>query len=389
MMLRSIVPALAILAPTLLSGVEVTDGKATLKIGVRLQPRIEIASASDAKGDDYDIWEGKAYPDNQDDAPQTVNFLIRRARLYFSGDYKQNTKFNLCLDHDKLGTIDGGQDAGVNLKYASVSQVFNLDEGMSFEIQVGKELADFVAGTADSSGKLLLPTARITDLAKTDVQGGETLGLFLKFKSKVFKASVNLTELEKDKTNNDDWALSARVATPLLPDLAIEKRMESYCGKKSDGLKHEAGLGVGTTIDSGIETGTTTVVTADYLLWWDSLTANFDFGYRMFSPAKGDDINGMAIGLQGGYAIPVESVSKDFVIEPALRLALVDADIDEDEEKTVYKGEGGASGTYLDVGVNFYYAGHSNKTQVALTSFAPEDGDGNAIIFRIQHQLDF
>ena len=53
-----------------------------MKIGVRIQSRIEIADASDADGEDYDIWEEESY--TGDDDPQAV-FMFRRVRLKTKG----------------------------------------------------------------------------------------------------------------------------------------------------------------------------------------------------------------------------------------------------------------------------------------------------------------
>lgn len=392
MNLRTLVPsvaALAIAAP-FVQGVEITDGKATLKIGVRLQPRIEVAVASDATGDDYDIWEKKTYPDSQDDTPQMVNFMFRRARLYFSGDYKEKTKFNVCLADDKLGSKDNGADeATVGVKYASVTQVFTPAEGVNVSVQFGKEIANFIVAAKDSTGTLLLPTQKLTTLA--DIHG-ESMGLFLGLDTKIVDAYINITENDQNGAGNNDWTISGRVATPIFENMALPKRAESYCGKKSDGIKHEAGLSVGTQLDSGNDMAyPTTVIALDYLFWMDEITASFDLAYGMVKSnvAGNDDRDAVIVSVQGGYALGMDNLLKDLVIEPALRLSYVDLNIDSDSETPVYNGEGSGSGIYVDAGVNFYWNEHANKSQVALTYFAAEDGDGDAFVFRIQHQLDF
>ena len=73
-----VVPALAALAaiPTT-QAIELAGEDASINFGIRLQSRVEIANASDAAGDDYDTWDKTTTED-----PQSINFLIPRARLY-------------------------------------------------------------------------------------------------------------------------------------------------------------------------------------------------------------------------------------------------------------------------------------------------------------------
>ena len=70
------------------SAIELVGGDASINFGIRLQSRIEIASASDAAGDDFDIQDGK-----QKDDPQSINFYVPRARLYMKGKYQDDWKF--------------------------------------------------------------------------------------------------------------------------------------------------------------------------------------------------------------------------------------------------------------------------------------------------------
>jgi hypothetical protein len=81
------------------------------------------------------------------------------------------------------------------------------------------------------------------------------------------------------------------------------------------------------------------------------------------------------------------------VIEPAARFGIIDLNKDNKNETAPYgnlqTGDDGQSGKQTDIGVNFYWAGHSNKTQIEFENWKAESGSAKAEIFRLQHTLAF
>jgi hypothetical protein len=236
----------------------------------------------------------------------------------------------------------------------------------------------------DSSSTMLFPNGRLA----AEFAGPRSVGLDYHMSSPVFGISAGIAD-EADNDNND-WHLYARVWTGLTEEWTLAKRSESYLGK--DGIGHQLGLGFdfktdGTDEDAGQGTvdDDESVFALDYLIHYNQITALLDLAFISRGEADGDT-SGLIATVQAGFALP-QADGK--VIEPAIRIQYVDQDDDEDEEMGVLDDEGGESGIYFDAGVNYYLDGHSNKFQAAIQVYAPEEGDGDAFVFRVGHQLDF
>ena len=86
-----------------------------------------------------------------------------------------------------------------------------------------------------------------------------------------------------------------------------------------------------------------------------------------------------------------------FAVEPAIRFSKIDVNKDNDNEgpNGFDQGEyrGGQSGSEFTIGVNAYWNGHKNKTQLAYTSWQGEEpvsGDkADAKVITLQHQVTF
>ncbi len=379
MSLRSaLVPSLLALTPLAAwSAVEISDD-VELKVSMRLQTRIEMASASDAAGNDFDIWEPGSV--SEDDVNQ-INMMIRRARLYLKGKYKDDLKFNLTFMADELGANDDKDPTGVDVRYAWIAKEIKNGD-LKHTVLFGLNKPWFVSADTDSSSKMLFATNRQT----AQYNHGRQVLLSYKVSSPMFTFGVNLSEDEDaagtgTSTDNNDLEMSFRVETGFSEENTLSKRQESFLGK--DGFGHLLGFGFGTRTDNSDvadDDGHDTFV-VDYNLHMDQLSLNAD----LISRSNDDDTDVLSILVQAGWAIPGD----DMIIEPALRLALIDNDTDNDDEQTVYTEEGGASGMYIDAGVNLYFDGHNNKLNLGLVSYSPEDGDGDATVFRVQHQLNF
>ena len=182
------------------------------------------------------------------------------------------------------------------------------------------------------------------------------------------------------KGDQNDWLLTARVESSIKPDWKIKKRTESFLGKEGFGMMFGAGIGIKTDGDDNKDGET--VFTADYLLHMNQLSALAEFTYMVKADEKtadGDDVFGTVFTAQAGWAMPKD----DMIVEPVARLTYVKVASDGPDQ---YTGTGGASGMYVEGGVNLYLSGHKNKLGFHLTSYTPENDDGDAFIVRAQHQ---
>jgi hypothetical protein len=185
------------------------------------------------------------------------------------------------------------------------------------------------------------------------------------------------------------------------PDWFIAKRSESFLAKEGHGLNIGLGIGMndeGRVIDAGSAGGNqegsqdTLAYTLDAMFWLNGISAFAE--YRMVTvestpnaavPATAD-IDREYITLQVAYALPVG----DEVLEPALRYQIIDNNTDADE--TVNYGnntDSGASGSQIDIALNYYLSGHDNKLSLAVSLWEAEEGDADATIIRLQHQINF
>ncbi len=381
MTVRTLVPSLALLVslPAAGSAVELLSGDISVDLSVRIQSRLEVISASDATGEDYDIWDG---PVAAGEEAHNVNLMFRRARAWISGSYKDNTKFNLTFAADNTGARGQGlNDDQWEMLYGWVSHTMQT-EAADHTLVFGKFVPAFTPTLYNSSGSLLFPTRRLSTTLSTPLS---TMALEYRLGSEYVDAYAGV--IEADEIGGDDggdYWFYLRGETAFLPEYKAPKRTESFLG--AEGMDWLVGAAVATRIDGDDEDEEITQFGLDGLFHRDALTASFDFIYRTADTGPDTDVTSMVIEAQGGYCFPLEN---DLLLEPALRLALVDQNDDDDDETTPYSRDGGASGMYITAGVNCYFDGHHHKLQAALTSFTPEDGDADAVIFRLQHQLSF
>lgn len=375
---RHVVPTLAALAmlPAGAHAFEIAAGDWELAIEPRIQTRIAVASASDAAGDDYDIWERRTTEN-----PQAINFFLRRTRLYFKGGHSDGWKFNVTLQADNVGREDDRDNDDVAVRYAWVGKKFERGD-IDHYLQFGLDKHTAVMADVDSSSKQLFPNGRLAE----GYNGPRSIGIDYALAAPAFGLRTGLADEAGD--DNNDWHFYARVYTGLTETLTIHKRTESFLGK--EGVGHQLGAGVdvktdGSDATDGTEDDDFVQFTVDYLLHYHQLSALFDFVLRDRGEAIGDNSGYIAL-VQAGWAVPRPS---GHVVEPALRLTLVDNDDDNDDEMGVLDREGGDSGFYVDAGVNYYLDGHSNKFQLAVQIYSPEEGDGDAVAVRLNHQLDF
>ena len=385
-MARTLVPTLALAALTpFASAVTLDDGEGnSLGFGIRLQNRIDFNQGiNDSNGD----------PLTDQAGVDTVDFYLRRVRLYLKGKAEWGQKFQLALSADNLGRAGGGSSpvdskkdrrgTTPQVRYAWVGQEFKTESG-KHTIKLGLQKPYFARSESLSSSKRMTTTTAIVAELAADVVASRDLALTYGFKAKAWGVYVNLVDPSRGDARNRNWQLSARVETGLSEETTVSKITESFLGK--EGFHHLVGFGIGTQL-RGTDTGKNAdlddevVITADYTLHYDALTAVFDIGF-----IEETDNSGVAIAAGAAYAFKMD----DAVLEPALRLQLVDLNEDDTSgEMGPSRDFGSDDGTYAEFSLNYYMAGHDNKLQAALYSYTPEEGDGDAIGFRIQHQLNF
>jgi hypothetical protein len=345
-----------------------------LGFGIRLQNRIDFNQGiNDSAGD----------PITDQAGVDTVDFYLRRVRLYMKGQAEWGQKFNLTLSADNLGnSTKSGKNDTPRVRYAWVAQEFKTDAGKHI-VKVGLQKPYFMRSYNVSSSKLMTTSTSVVDTLADKKVASRDLGISYAYKSNIFAVHAHLTDPSANDQGNRDWQVGLRVETSLSEDTAVKKLTESFLGK--EGFHHLLGIGVGMTILSGVaandDRDDTVVLAADYTIHYNALTAVFDFGL-----VEETDNSGFSFAAGAAYAFPMESG----IIEPALRLQIVDLDeTDTSGSMSPSSNFGDDDGTYGELSLNYYMAGHDNKIQAALYSFTPEEGDGDAIGFRIQHQLNF
>jgi len=375
MQLRNIVPALAAVAaiPTAAQAFEVAGDGWNLAIEPRIQVRAEFGTASDGTND-YDPFTGTM----SDDA-QAWNFSVRRARVYFKGKSDEGFGFGLTMNMDKMGNKDGNASNGFDLDDAYITKSMSSDN-MKHQLKFGVEQwGDYGMRYVEaSSSGYLFPNGRLG----VDGSSSETVGLSYSLAAPVFGIDAAIAESGSKTTgadDNSDLFVALRVSTSLKEEWAT-KIKESYLGK--EGFGHVLSLAI-TSQDQGGDANTTNFGIS-YTVHYNQISALAEI--TMGTADNGAaDTDHMSAVFQGGYAIPLASGK---VFEPALRLTMLDNNTDNDDESAPLSGEGGDSGMYVDLGANYYIDGKSNKLQAGLQIFTAED-EGDGVIFRIQHQLDF
>lgn len=376
MKLNRLVPALAIFAAIpATQAFEIAGDGWTFAIEPRIQTRVEIGAVSDAAGDDADAFTGSTTDD-----PQAINFQVRRARLYMKGKSDTGWSFAFTLNNDKIARKGGANGSSLKVQDAYVGKKIKSGD-MSHYIQFGfDEQGDFGSvAVADSSAKKLFPNGRLS--AKLG-QGSETVGFGYKLSTEMFGLTASISEGE-DKTDGEDDAGDMYFAVRAFTGLGngVKKRTGSFLGK--EGFEHEAGVSLDYYADSGDEAGM--VIMLDYLVHYNEHSGLLEFGMSSWDNAGGDSTDGSVLVAQYGYAMALAS---GMIIEPAIRLTMLDKNSDLDEAGML-TNEGGDDGMYLDIGLNQYLDGHNNKLQYAVQYYSPEEEDGTGLIFRIQHQLEF
>ncbi|HEX3135023.1 MAG TPA: hypothetical protein VHX44_15770 [Planctomycetota bacterium] len=413
--------ALAILGAVAPSAhaMSIKDDVVSLKLTGNIQFRASLLNDASDTGatagtsGDYDPLRGTS-----GQSAEAARFDIRRARLGFvakMGDWTGNITLRAEKNDTSIGA-NGGR--AVQLYYANIARDFKEGD-MVHQIRMGLDKS-FHAESTQSSSTFLFPTDTIVDekVEKRGVGIGYRFNMpFLHFGADLHNNSTGTKDGDFNNAASGDTNglfYSARIEFAPGAEFMPDKRMHSFYGKEGThlviGLDAQWDMG---NLDAGNTAGAalagTTYSKKDTFTWgpdvlfhWNGLTALAELRMRSASfddtnTANGatdsrDDLKSMYWDIQAGYTFPTEYCG----IEPAIGYMVTDNNTDNDNEVVAYTViagpasiDNGASGTTLNVDVNFYWNGHDNKTQIAYQNWKAEDGDGDASIIRIQHQINF
>jgi hypothetical protein len=432
--------ALAILGAVAPSAyaVSIKDDVVSMKLGGNIQFRASLLNdASDSNGNDFDPLRGTS-----GQSAEAARFDIRRARLSFAakmGDWSGNitirSEKNDQNQNATASTANGGNGRPVQLYYAKIARDFKVGD-MTHQIRFGLDKS-FNVESAQSSSTFLFPTDTIVcEKAEERAVGVGYMFMmpFLNFGLDFHNGSTGTRDTDANGANTvnvfnsngktNGYFYSTRIEFAPGAEFMPAKRMESFYGKEGTHLV----IGLDAQWDMG-NLNLTNVATAgnyqerDVFTWgpdilghWNGLTAKAE--YRMRSQTADNtvaatgvagaavaDVDGKFWDIQVAYAFPLEEV----VIEPAIGYMVSDSNSDVDSFGVASGNNGaagppavapqnfgygagadnGGDGKTINIGVNFYWNGHDNKTQVAFQSWKAETGDADAKIIRIQHQINF
>ncbi len=394
--------------------VSIKDDVVSMKLKGNVQFRASLLNdATDNFGNDYDPLRQPTASATTGQSAEAARFDIRRARIGFEAKLGDWTG-NVTIRSDKNDTAVGGgtgTSAGraVQLYYANISRDFKAGE-LTHQIRMGLDKS-FHAESTQSSSTFLFATDTIVD-EKVEERGVgigyRLVSPFINFGVDFHNNSTGTKDTDADNASFGDtngYFYSFRIEVAPGAEFMPAKRMHSFVGKEGTHLV----LGVDGQWDTGnLNAANTAAATSygnkdtftwgpDLLAHWNGLTALAEYRMRSVKQDTTNVTTGATTGIadvksvywdiQAGYAMPLD----EFVIEPAIGYMVNDADKDNSGELAVYNGgvDNGGSGKTINLGVNFYWNGHDNKTQISYQNWKAESGKGDANIVRIQHQINF
>lgn len=385
--------ALALLGTAIPStyALSIKDDTVSLSPGIRIQTRATVADASSATGDDYRLQGGVVGGEND-----PIDFSIRRARLYMGGKYGQDWKFLIAFNADNIdsaGTASASR--AMQWRYAWVERQFTMGDDFAHIIHFGLDKPyNNPSDGAMSSSRELFPTGN----AAAGLLAPRGVGIGYRLRGPLFLVAA---DVQNNITTHATTGLGAveeeglyygaRAEFSFSKEWFIAKRAESFLGKEGTGLN----LGASWATNSEGVTATDAVDTmaygVDLMFHWNNISAYAEYRTSNaestpFAGGAATEQDAEVILGQVGYAFPL---ANGHVIEPAVRYQIIDGNTETDETSVYGTGEVGGSGNQIDVGLNYYLDGHNNKFQLAYQMWEAEEGDGDANIVRLQHQLNF
>jgi hypothetical protein len=423
---------LGVVAPSA-HDVSIKDDVLSITPTVRIQTRAQISDATSAgktnlggattnglEGEEYRVSGGVENAVND-----PIDFMLRRARLGLNFKYGANWKGQFTVMADNVDNTGGNTNRALNIRYGWLERGFDLGDGMAAALKFGLDKAEQNPTDRLSSSRKLLPN----DNASSGYLAPRGVGIGARFHHPIFMIAADLqnnTNAAKDtgggiaadsnSPEEEGFYYGIRAEFSFSPDWFIAKRADSFVGKEGHGLN--IGLSYGVNADAVLadadlvtaNPGTppvgqrgkqsTSAYGLDVMLWMNGLSAFAEYrkgtleserndGVAIPNTAPwlgGEEVDSEFITIQVGYAFPIG----EEMIEPAIRYQIIDNNTDVDEFANYgNNAESGGSGTQIDLGVNYYLSGHDNKLSLALSLWEAEEGEGDATIIRLQHQINF
>ncbi len=429
--------AIALMGAVPAFGASIADDL-VIKPTVQLQVRAQLAAGgTDRTGNDYNPYTGVT------GETEAARISIRRARFGASAKNSTGWDANFQIRAGERGDAGNAptNNQAVQLYYANIGKAFKTDS-IEHRLHIGIDKA-FNGESTISSSTYMMPNDRAVanlieyrgpevgyTLKHEIVRFGVDLGnggYWSNFQPRAFQTAADGTNGTVGVQN--PAFLGASTSLDQKPGLfysgRIEfapgasfmpaKKMESFAGAEGTHLV----IGFDFQVDNKNITSataattaaqTTTILGPDIVGHWNGLSGVADWrlikvkqdlsGTNAANTAS-DDVSGSAFDFRVGYAIPMES---GFAIEPAIGFGKVDLNKDSDEggiaAAVFNSGEwqsGRVSGSQFEIGVNFYWNGHANKTQLFYTNWkgedsaaaAPNDSAPKAHVITLQQQVTF
>ncbi len=393
---RTLLTLAALAAVPAAWSLDVTDADLKLGLTMQLQLRGEASLAEDNAGYKYSPAEGTSDPDSAD-------FYVRRARIGFTGMYKEKFKFAAVLNADntdKTSNADSGRGVKPHTLFVGTSFPCMLSDSIKHYIQFGLDDAAYNGSqNIFSSRELLMPSTR----ASGNLMKNRSVGVKWMITAPNVQAWIDVqnnsgdtsgdTTADAQKDGEGLW-YSARVHFSPDGDWKIAKATESFLGAEGKGFLVAVDGAINDTdaqtagtpaVPNGTNI-TTTGYGIEVLGHFDKVTALAEFRAQDQS-GNAAHKDAVVYLIQAGYALPWN----DTVLEPAARISYIDLDKNDNNETAAFgAADYGASGTQLELGVNWYLNKHNNKIQAAWTNWDGEAaGKAKADIVRVQWQLAF
>ncbi len=353
-----------------------------ISVSALMQSRIQIGSVDQSAGDGSKT--GVDVNDSSEDQ-DPIEFSMRRVRIDLKA-FKDGYKARFTFKDDDLGEDERTSDP--NFHYAWIAKTIDHGNGKS-QIKIGQDKAFF--NRAWLNGAAMLFPQQSTNSLEAYAKS-KNVGLSYRYSAELFTVGVDIqnykdSDGDNDATTGETGKENGSLYTSARGEftfagLELKKWKDSYAGEDGTGLLLGVEFATSTASDVSGAKDDTTSFGIDGLFHMDALTAGFDFD---FMNTGADDTNKMILTAQAAYAIDVD---EELVVEPAVRVSLVD-NPDKDDTDSTFKDESADEGLYLDIGTNLYFDGHNNFLQIAVQNFTAEGGDGSATIFRVQHQYKF
>ena len=441
--------ALAGIAATPSFGASIADDL-TLKVKGVIQARATLgADATDNQGNGQDFYGTNGVGANPNPATSTgsesemVRFGIRRARLSFDAANSTGWFANTTIRAEPIELSGGNANStGVAIYYAYIGKRFK-GETIEHELKLGLDKSWNNEGSISSSNQLFgvsRPLATLIDFQREP-------GVSYKLSAPFLKAGFDIqngTNLSRNagstppspvgpNTNGNSGNYdkkptpftSFRIEVSPGAEFMPVKKTESWAGAEGRhallGFEYQNSGNSYAVIN---EERKFTEFGPDLMGHWNGLSFLAEYRWTKLSQestgasslpstAPGS-IDGQSWGVQGGYAIPLEN---GLVIEPAIRYSITNLDSDQEENSSWglngsrdnnvgnpanYLTQTGltnagiaagstnfGSGSQFDIGVNLYWNGHANKTQIGYMMWTAESGSAEASAFYVQQQVTF